>query len=39
MTTYRLLNNVNEFHEALVDFREMRKQRVRGQGFETLRHR
>ncbi|UTA49312.1 hypothetical protein L1F30_07170 [Simiduia sp. 21SJ11W-1] len=26
MTTYRLLNNVNGFHEAFVDFRAMRKQ-------------
>jgi hypothetical protein len=26
MTTYRLLNNVNKFHEAFVDFRAMRKQ-------------
>ncbi|CCU73707.1 hypothetical protein TOL_3317 [Thalassolituus oleivorans MIL-1] len=30
MTTYRLLNNVNKFHEALVDFREMRRQKVTG---------
>ncbi len=26
MTTYRILNNVNAFHEAFVDFKSMRKQ-------------